>query len=347
MSQKRLKLALVGCGAVTEYRHLPALTRRDDCEVVALVDRDEGRAKRLSTQFKVPRILINYRDLLNCSVDAAIIALPNHLHAPASIELLKSGIHVLVEKPMALSVAECDRMLDAAEVGQAVLAVGLMWRFLHAGRFVKSAIERNLFGRIISFDMRLGFVFGWPLTSDFFFHKETAGGGVLIDTGVHTLDQLLWWLGDVRSFEYYDDSQGGVEAECELRIKLISGAEGIIELSRTRNLRNTAIIRGEQAEIEVGIGRNSISLRLPGSPVQVTGQGVQREQATIAEQGQLDLIAAEHDDLLGAIHTGRPPAVPGTEARRSIALIEACYRKRRPLQLPWTVMPPTPAYKEA
>jgi predicted dehydrogenase len=341
MLRKGLKVALVGCGAVTEHRHLPALARRDDCEVVALVDHDEGQAKRLSTRFRVPRILIDYRDLPNCEVDAAIIALPNHLHAPASIELLKAGIHILVEKPMALSVAECDRMLQAAEVGHAVLAVGLARRFLHVDQFAKWAVESGLLGRILSFHVQDGYIFNWPLASDFFFHKELAGGGVLMDTGVHTLDQLLWWLGDVKSFEYYDDSYGGVEAECELHITFKSEAEGIVELSRTRNLRNTAIIRGERAELEVGLWPNSISLRFLGSPVQVIGQGAPLEQSAPAEQSLIDLIAAEHDDLLEAIRTGRPPLVSGTEARRSVALIEACYRERRQLQLPWMVRQPT------
>jgi predicted dehydrogenase len=341
MPRKSLKIALIGCGAVTEHRHLPALARRDDCEVVALVDRDDGRARRLSTQFRFPRcprILTDYRELPNCDVDAAIIALPNHLHAPASIGLLKAGIHVLVEKPMALSAAECDRMIQAAEAGHAVLAVGLVRRFLYASQFTKWAIESGLLGRILSVHVQDGFIFNWPLASDFFFHRELAGGGVLMDAGVHTLDQLLWWLGDINSFEYYDDSCGGIEAECELHVTLESGAKGVVELSRTRNLRNTALIRGERAELEVELWRNSLSLRFRGSPVQVTGQGAPWERSATAEQSQVDLVAAEHDDLLEAIRAGRAPAVSGTEARRSIALIEACYREQRQLQLPWTVM---------
>src|SRR5262245_49475494 len=315
-SRRNLKVALVGCGAVTAHRHLPALARRHDCHVMALVDANKARAEQLAMDFGVPHILTAYRDLLHLGVDVAIVALPNYLHAPVSIELVTSGIHVLVEKPMALSIAECDEMLQAAEAGRAVLAVGLMRRFLHAGRFAKWAVDSGLLGDIISFDIRDGLVFDWPLTSDFFFHTEMAGGGVLIDTGVHTLDQLLWWLGDVKSLEYYDDNYGGVEAECELYIKLESGAEGIVELSRTRDLRNTAIIRGERAEIEVDLGKNALALRFLNSPVQIRGQGAPWEQGAAAAQSQIDLIVAEHDDLLEAIRTGCAPAVSGVEGRR-------------------------------
>jgi predicted dehydrogenase len=283
----------------------------------------------------VPKILTDYRDLLALDIAAAIVALPNHLHARVSVDLLSSGIHLLVEKPMALSVAECDAMVKAAEAGRAVLAVGLPRRFLHAARFAKWAIRSGLLGKIVSFDIRDGYLFNWPLASDFFFKKETAGGGVLIDTGAHTLDQLLWWLGDVESFEYYDDNSGGVESDCELHIALKSGAQGIVELSRTRTLRNTAVIRGERAEIEVGLIKNTLRLTFTGSPLQVVGQGALSDGLAGTQQNQVDLMVAEHDDFLQAIRTGRPPEVDAAEASRCIEWIQKCYQERRALRLPW------------
>ena len=346
ISPRPTRIALVGCGAVTALRHLPALARRTDCHLAALVDANKSRAEQLAADFGAPHILTEYHDLLSLGVDVAIVALPNYLHAPVSLELIKAGIHVLVEKPMALSAAECDAMVQAADARQVVLAVGLMRRFLHAGRFAKWAIDSGLLGHIVSFDIRDGAVFDWPLTSDFFFHAKMAGGGVLIDTGVHTLDQLLWWLGDVKSFEYYDDYYGGVEADCELHITLQSGAHGIVELSRTRNLRNTAIIRGERAELEVHLSRNALSLHFLDSPMQLIGQGAPWESTTTA-QSQVDIIAAEHDDMLQAIRTGRHLEVSGVEGRRSAALIEACYRERRPLQLPWVVTQPSPVMERS
>src|SRR5713226_7943556 len=220
---KHLRVAIVGCGAVAEHCHLPALARRNDCSVVALVDHNGERVKGLARRLGRSKVLKNFRDLLAMEIDLAIVALPNHLHAPVSIELLRAGIHVLVEKPIALSVADCDDMLRAAEEGRALLAVGMTRRFIHASRFVKWAIDSEFIGRIHSIDMRDGCAYSWPITTDFPFRKETAGGGVLMDTGVHTLDQLLWWMGDIDSLEYYDDNYGGVEAECELHLTFKSG----------------------------------------------------------------------------------------------------------------------------
>ena len=332
---KHLRVAMVGCGAVAEHCHLPALARRNDCSVVALVDHNGERVKSLAHRFARSKVLKNFRDLLAMEIDLAIVALPNHLHAPVSIELLRAGIHVLVEKPIALSVADCDDLLRATEEGRALLAVGMTRRFIHASRFVKWAIDSEFIGRIHSIDMRDGHAYSWPITTDFPFRKEMAGGGVLMDTGVHTLDQLLWWMGDVVSFEYYDDNEGGVESECMLHATLKSEAKATLELSRNRTLRNTAKICGDRGEIEVSLLNNTIRLRLMGAPLQVIGQGAPSPQGFPTQQSQIDIFQAEHDDVFDAIRSGRSPAVPGHETRRSLALIESCYQKRRSLYLPW------------
>ncbi len=335
MSRDYFKVAVVGGGAIAQHQHLPCLAHRKDCRVTALVERDRTRALQLAQRFDIPGIYSDYNDLSGLDIDAAIITLPNHLHAPASIDLLRAGIHVLVEKPMALSMAECEAMLAAAEAGQAILAVGLMRRFSPGSRFARWAITSGLLGPIVSFDIQDGFIYSWAVTTDFFLRKELAGGGVLIDLGVHTLDQMLWWLGDVASFEYYDDNYGGVEADCRLNLTLQSGATGVVEVSRTRDLRNTAIIRGERAELEIALVKNYASLRFPDGETNITGSVAFAREAMHRSQKVADLITAEHEDFFQAIKTGQPPLVSGVEGRRSLALVEACYAERRLLQLPW------------
>src|SRR5512134_121949 len=95
----RLRLAVVGCGAITTLHHLPAIALSDRVEAAALVDVDAARARTLAERFGVPEVADETGGLTG-HVDAAIVALPNSLHAPVSIDLLRRGIHVLVEKPM-------------------------------------------------------------------------------------------------------------------------------------------------------------------------------------------------------------------------------------------------------
>ena len=84
-------------------------------------------------------------------------------------------------------------------------------------------MESGILGRIESFDFREGTIFDWPATTNSFWRREAAGGGVFADLGAHVLDLLLWWLGDFTSVTYADDSQGGVEADCRLELTMKSG----------------------------------------------------------------------------------------------------------------------------
>src|SRR4030095_1327589 len=173
------------------------------------------------------------------------------------------------------------------------------------------------------------------MASDFFFRRNASGGGVLIDIGVHVLDQVLWWLGDANSFEYYDDNYGGVEADCEIHLKLKSGAQGIVELSRTRRLRNTAVIRGEHGEIEVSLTSNHFAWRFKEAALRIVGHAAGCHESIDSQNIAMNEFAAEHDDFVQAILEGRPPLVCGLEGKKSMSLIEACYRERQPLRIPW------------
>jgi predicted dehydrogenase len=271
-------------------------------------------------------------------VDAAILALPHHLHAPVASDLLAAGVHVLVEKPMAMSGAECDRMIAAAESSGAVLAVGVARRFYDAGRFIKRMLDSGMLGKIRRFDGREGFVYSWPVASDFMFRRDT-GGGVLADGGAHMLDTCLWWLGDWESVEYFDDSRGGVEADCEVHLKMKSGAEGVVELSRTRDLRNTWIIEGEHGTLEVdSIFNPLVRLRLRDAngdqEFELTGHALREDGE---DEPPLACFNRQMIDFVDAIEQGRPPRASGSEGKRSVELIEACLANRRPLEHAWTL----------
>ena len=341
-----MRLAIIGCGAVTEQGHLPAAARLQNVQITLLVDKNRARAEALARQYNVTNVAEDYTQVWD-KADAALVALPHHLHAPVSIDLLTHGVHVLVEKPMALSVSECDAMIRAAGRGQAVLAVGLMRRFRWLAKLTKWILDADLLGPLQSFDIQEGSVYNWPVTSDFFFRKETAGGGVLIDTGAHTLDMLLWWLGDVASFDYFDDNYDGVEADCKLHLKMARGVSGVMELSRIRDLRNTAIFRGERASLEIHSYRDQVRLRLVEGASEVVSNVMLDLQDGQHQQSLMDLLSAQLADWVHAIQGGGSPRVSGVEARRSIALIEACYAQRKPLIVPFDAKNASVTVREA
>ena len=164
-------------------------------------------------------------------------------------------------------------MISAADRTGAILGVGLFRRFLWSVQFARALIQEGVLGQIESFDFREGGIYDWPVASDFFFRKDAAGGGVLIDTGAHTLDCLLYMLGDFSEVEYFDDAAGGVEANCLIKLRLRDGIVGVVELSRTRKLRGTGIVRGTKGNLEIVLGWdrllgcNHLKISLPKSPL--------------------------------------------------------------------------------
>ena len=311
---------------------MPSAVNCENVETVALVDTDLARAKSLAKAYGVPNVSDSHRTVSKVA-DAALVAVPNRFHAPVTLDLLNDGIHVLVEKPMALNLRECDAIISAAEAAGLVLAVGLVRRFYPSSQFVRGGIEQGLIGDITRFDVTEGRVFDWPAASDSFFRKEISGGGVLIDTGVHVLDLLLWWLGDPESLEYYDDAAGGVEADCYLQMRYPNGIVGTVEISRTRNLRNSCILYGTRGTLHVGTDFDSqVSLTLKGREMTLTGQ-VFRDRAGPSEF--LEPYRRQLDNFADAVLNGQEPLVPGHEGRRSLAVIESCYAARRPLLKPW------------
>ena len=323
------RVAIIGCGAVA-HAHLAVVADTERAEVTILVDRALERARELAAIAGAEHAVADYAGIEE-QADAAIIALPHHLHAPAAKDLLARGVHVLIEKPMALSTRECDEIIAAGEASGAVLAVGQVSRYLAVAQYVKRMLDGGVLGEIESFEVDEGEIYSWPVASDFMFRRET-GGGVLADTGAHVLDLLLWWLGDWAEVEYFDDAIGGVEADCELRLRMASGAAGIVRMSRTRDLGNRWVLRGQRGTLDV--------MRRFESHFRWNIAGLDHDvDGTFTKDGEPeDPVACFHlqfDDFLTAIETGQAPTLSGAEARRAVALMEACRESRRPLERSW------------
>ena len=332
MRDARLRFGIVGCGAVVENYHLPALITRERIALEAVVDSSVERARAVAEK-PGARALTDYRELVGM-VDAALVAVPNDLHAAVTSDLLRAGVHVLVEKPLAPTVRECDLILAAEADSGSVLAVGLDFRFAPAIRLVKEMLDAEVLGSVRELDLRHGTDNRWPLQSGYLFDRDRAGGGVLLDHGAHLLDHVLWWLGRCAVDSYRDDGRGGLEADAEVRLTARSGGHCVVELSRTRALRNTCRIECDRGVLEVGLFEPCarVVLQLAGDvPVLAGDVG----DPDLARRPYTALFERQLDDFAEAIVTPRQPFVPGREGRHAIELIEECYAVRQPLEHAW------------
>jgi len=265
--------------------------------------------------------------------DAVINALPNHLHTPVNCELLAAGIHVLCEKPLAASVADARLSCDAAERGKAVLAVAMPWRFQDGCRLLERALQQGVLGRIESYEWEHGTAYEWPTASGFYFSKEQAGGGILLDEGVHFLDCLLQWFGPVTSFLYEDDDWGGgIEANAVLQLEHDGPrgrVRGRLRLSRMYELKNRLLVRGEAGDAEIlrnDRGMLVLHHELAGKDVEMTLRPADKSP---------DAFDAVLENFCESALGYHPPAVAGRDAVQTIELIERCYTQRRRLPEPW------------
>lgn len=328
-----LRVGIIGCGAVTVRSHLPVLTAMDGVRVSALADPQLERTRAAAGRFGVPAVCADYRELLP-AVDALVLALPHHLHASIGAEVLHAGKHVLMEKPLANTPAESDHLIAAAAQGGATLAVGQVRRYMTAYRAVKDWVATGALGELTGFDAEEGGVYNWPVASDFFFRQELSGGGVLMDTGAHVLDALLWWLGDLQVSSYGDDNAGGVEADCTVQLRTDGGAAGSLTLSRVRALRNVCTLRGTRADLEVNLLTNQATLTPKGAALGLNGAFAGDSQTT------LDLFRAQAAEWLRLLRGEPAEIATAEEARRTIAVIGACYAARQPQLPPWQAIAP-------
>jgi predicted dehydrogenase len=331
---EKIKLGIVGCGAVTQQYHLPASKFAANVEIVTLVDKDP-RLSRIARQYKSPHFCNDYHDIFDL-VDGVLIALPHNLHAPVSIDFLKEKIPVLCEKPMATSSSEAKEILDTSRKYQTPFAVGFMRRFYRSSRQVKKIISAGILGHLDHFDFEEGSIYHWNTTSGFFFDKHAAGGGVLIDTGSHTLDLILWWFnGHILDFEYKDDSFGGTEANCLLELAMMhegNQISGRIELSRERNLRNSCKIFGSKGWLEFfPQNTENILLHLEDD----TRNNIIDSKPLVQPRNVLSYFAEQLIDFGHVVAGEKRPYIDGVLAYSGIKLIEDCYKSRKKLDMPW------------
>ncbi len=195
MTQDTIRVGVIGCGA--GLFHLEGYNAEPRAEIVALAGLDTDRCNSLAARFGIPRVYREYQELLaQDDIDAVSIAVPNFLHKPVAIAALEAGKHVLIEKPLARNTAEGIAMVEAAEKAGKILAVSFQRRTRHDIEIVRDQIQSGALGRVYyskAWWMRRS---GIPGLGSWFTSKEAAGGGPLIDLGVHVIDMALYCMGN-------------------------------------------------------------------------------------------------------------------------------------------------------
>ncbi len=198
MENNRLRVGVIGAG-IGEL-HLAAYRKLPRVEIAALAGLDDERVRRVAAEQGVPQTFREYADLLAApGIDAVSVCLPNALHLPVTLAALEANKHVLVEKPLARTADEGRSMVAAARERERVLMIAFNHRYRGDVQWVKQYVESGAIGRVYYAKAHWMRRAGIPRLGSWFVSKEQAGGGPLVDLGVHVLDMAMYLMGEPRA----------------------------------------------------------------------------------------------------------------------------------------------------
>lgn len=328
-----LNFALVGCGRIAKrHSELLGSGQIEGARLAAVCDIVPEKAENVGVQFGVPHFTDMHRMMAECDVDVVVVLTESGNHARHAIELAAYGKHIVVEKPMALTLEDADAMIGACEKAGVRLFVVKQNRFNVPVQKLRAAVEAGRFGKMVMGTVRVR----WCRPQSYYDQDSWRGtwafdGGVLTNQASHHIDLLEWMMGEVESV-YAMTRTALVDIEAEdtavVALRFRSGALGVIEATtavRPKDLEGSISILGETGTVVIGgfaVNRMdtwNFTNAQPGdaevmdlysvNPPNVYGFGHQ----------------AYYEHVVDCLARGGEPMVDGLQGRRSLELINAIY----------------------
>jgi predicted dehydrogenase len=327
---RKLGYAVVGLGSYATRQIMPRLKDCEFAELRALVSGTPAKLERYGSDYGIPAThrysYQNYDSIRdNPDIDIVYVVLPNTMHAEYSIRASRAGKHVLCEKPMATSAAECEAMIAAAKAAGRKLMIGYRSRFEPYNLKAIETVRSGALGRPTLIFTEHGF----PIVpNQWRLDKPLSGGGSLMDIGIYSLNAARYLAGEepaeVSAMEYTDRRDPRftmVEDRIDFQLRFPSGliANCVSSYSSAHNAYRVTGTEG-WIELEPATSYQGQAMR--------TRLGGRREAVTLPAPAKNQFVG-QLDHLAECAMTGREPIVPGEEGLRDLRLIEAIYRSAR------------------
>ncbi|MEN5072806.1 Gfo/Idh/MocA family oxidoreductase [Isoptericola cucumis] len=352
-----LRIGIVGTGGIARA-HADAYQRfGQECAVVALCDTAPGRAAALRAERGLDdaRVYTDAAEMLRAEdLDLVSVATPPSTHATLAVTALRAGADVLVEKPMAPSLEECDAMIAAARESGRLLSVVAQNRFRDDMATLKEVLDSGLAGPVTHAQVSSAW-FRSTAYYDLWWRGtwESEGGGCTLNHAIHHLDLTLWMLGAPRAVTAVLANAAHENAEVEdLSVSVLQYERALAEVTAS------VVHHGEQQAIVVQGRRARVSQPWDVEATVTRDNGFPAESGDAALVAEIEAVAAAHrplehtghagqvGDMLDAVRERRRPAVDGEDGRRAIELVTAIYAagiERRTVDLP--LGPDDPYYR--
>ncbi len=339
-------IGIVGCGMIAEF-HTKAINDIEGSRVVAAFSRSEKNGKKIAEMASPKGECVLYDDLdamlARPDLDVVCICTPSGAHLDPAVAAARAGKHVVVEKPLEITLERCDAIIDACDAAGVRLCTIFPSRFSPANVTLKKAIENGRFGKITIGDTYVK----WWRTQEYYDSGgwrgtwDLDGGGALMNQAIHNVDLLSWLMGEVESVMAFTATLAHERIEVEdtavaaLRFK--NGALGVIEaatsaypglLKRTEIHGNAGSARVEQDDITMWSfadkSAEDIAIEAAIASASQFSAGASDPRG-ITHVGHRDQLA----DFLHAIDIGGTPLVDGREGRKSVEIIRAIYQSAK------------------
>ncbi|MEM6688798.1 MAG: Gfo/Idh/MocA family oxidoreductase [Planctomycetota bacterium] len=336
------RVAIVGSGMIANF-HARAIQDAEDCELAGVHSRRPEATQEFASKYDAKPYETLDSLLNDTDVNVVSVCTPSGAHLDPAVAAARAGKHVVVEKPLEVTTERCDQIIDACENAGVRLSVTFQSRFHESSRLLKQAVDAKRFGRVT---MGSAYV-KWYRSQEYYDSGawrgtwKLDGGGALMNQAIHSVDLLLWLMGDVKRVSAMTAMMAHERIEVEdvavATIEFTSGALGIIEAS-------TATYPGTFKRIEVSGFSGSATLEEEGitqwafeeshpddeeilarmSDANETGGGA-ADPASIGHHGHAKLF----EEVACSIREDRPSLLDGHEGRRSVELIEAVYKSAK------------------
>lgn len=340
MSERKVKVGIIGCGKIART-HAKSLSMLDEADFVAVCDMDRDRAQAFADEYDVPHAFSDMDAMLTSGlIEAVMCCTPHPIHERVVVAAAGAGVNVLCEKPMAITLDEADRMIEAADAAGIAFGVIFQRRWWPAAQRIREAIDTGKLGRLTVGECQVKIA-----RNQVYFDSDpwrgkwaTEGGGVLMNQAVHSIDMFSWFMGKpVEVVGRYATHVHGdyidVEDTAVATVVFENGALGTIlaastfrpafgfRVAVTGNNGATGSV-WERNEGEQGI---TDVWSIVGEEDKVGGW-LEAESDGLGFPG---FHAEQIKDFLQAVRDNRPPAVTGRDARVSLSIILAIYESSR------------------
>jgi UDP-N-acetyl-2-amino-2-deoxyglucuronate dehydrogenase len=332
------KFGIVGLGLIAEF-HAKAIEDMSNCVVYSCMDFSEQKVNDFSNKFGCTGYSDLTEMLTDPELDIVTVCTPSGTHMEISLKIINAGKHLIVEKPLEITLDKCDAIIDAAQKKGVKLATIFPSRFHASSQHVKTALSKKRFGRLVLGDAYIK----WFRTQEYYdnggWHgtKSLDGGGALMNQSIHAIDLLQWFMGPVESVKAYTQTLGHERIEVEdvatAVLKFKNGALGVIEGS-------TAVYPGYLKKIEISGLEGSVTLE-ESSLIKWDFKEEQDEDKTIRNKfksnsnsggGASDPGAISYkphqwqfEDFVKSLDSGHRSVVEGEEGRKAVEIILAIY----------------------